>query len=359
MPGKCDVLIAGTGFFAERIAFDLAVTTTKPMSVVIGGRNRERMDWLAMAANGRAAVFGNPVTFSAEPIRWASPETVAETVGPCDPDVVVQAVSLQSPRIIEQPDTPWGRVIARAGYDVTGIFQAVLAARSGEAMKLTGNRGVLVNCCYPDAANQILAAKGLPVACGVGNVAILAAIIAADLGIRRPEALRMLAHHQNMTQWYRPAATRGGRPPRVWVDGEELSGVFARFAHIQVPHIPMNVVSGCSAVPVIQALAGHRDHVGHVPGPDGLPGGYPVTIKDRHIALDLPAGVSRDEAVAWNRAFEEAAGMVVDTDGRVRFCGKVGTEMAALCPSLADGFHVDDLEAAVTELEAVRARIEE
>ena len=358
MPRKCDVLIAGTGFFAERIAFDLAVTTTRPMAVTIGGRNRERMDWLAMAANGRAAVFGNPVTFTSEPIRWASPETIAETMGPCEPDVVVQAVSIQSPRIIDQPDSRWGQVIARAGYDVTGIFQAVLAARSGEAMKLTGNKGTLVNCCYPDAANQILAAKGLPVACGVGNVAILAAVIAADLGIRRPEALRILAHHQNMTQWYHAAATRTGRPPRVWVEGEELSDVFARFAHIQVPHTPMNVVSGCSAVPVIQALAGHGDYVGHVPGPEGLPGGYPVTIMDRRLALDLPAGVSRDQAVAWNRAFEEDAGMVVDADGSVRFCGKVGTEMAALVSSLADGFHVDDLEAAVAELEAVRARLE-
>ncbi len=358
MPRKCHVLIAGTGFFAERIAFDLAVTTTGPMAVAIGGRNRQRTDWLVMAANARAAVFGNPVTFAPEAIRWESPESIAETMAPCDPEVVVQAVSMQSPRIIDDTESPWGRVIARAGYDITGVFQAVLAARSAAAMELAGNRGALVNCCYPDAANQILAAKGLAVACGVGNVAILAALIAADLGIRRPEGLRILAHHQNIAQWYRPPATRSGRPPRVWVEGEELSDVFARFAHVRVPHTPMNVVSGCSAVPVIQALAGHGDYVGHVPGPAGLPGGYPVTIRDRQLALDLPAGISRDEAVAWNRAYEEAAGMVVDAGGGVRFGGKVGAEMAALCPSLADGFHVDDLEDAVAELEAVRARLE-
>ena len=357
MPRKCDVLIAGTGFFAERIAFDLAVTTTRPMTVAIGGRNRERMDWLAMAANGRAAVFGNPVVFHTAPVDWTSPETVAESVGPCDPGVLVQAVSIQSPRVIEQPDTPWGQVIARAGYDVTGIFQAVLAARSGAAMGLAGNRGTMVNCCYPDAANQILAAKGLPIACGVGNIEILACMFAADLGIRRRGSLRLLAHHANLGQWHKPAAARVGTPPRVWLDGVELDGVFARFAHIDLPVTPLNVVSGCTAVPVIQALAGHGDYVGHVPGPDGLPGGYPVTIRGGALELDLPAGLGRDEAVAWNRAFEEAGGMVVD-DGRVRFSGGVGNEMATLCPPIAGGFHVDDLEEAVAELEAVRSRLE-
>ena len=55
MVEKCDVLVAGTGAFAARVVFDLAVGAEKPLKVAIGGRNPERMDWLRTAADARAA----------------------------------------------------------------------------------------------------------------------------------------------------------------------------------------------------------------------------------------------------------------------------------------------------------------
>src|SRR3546814_14891886 len=70
------------------------------------------------------------------------------------------------------------------------------------------------------------------------------------------------------------------------------------------------------------ALASNQPWRGHVPGPHGLPGGYPVRV-DSHgaLELDLPESLARGDAIAWNARFEEQKGLVVDAQGRVHYTG--------------------------------------
>lgn len=357
MADNCDILVAGTGTFGARIIFDIAVTAEKPVKVAIGGRNRSRMDWLCLAANARAAIFGRPASFSTLPIEWESAETVAEAIAASDPDVVVQAASVQSPSVIHTTDTAWGQLVKNGGLSVTAVFQALLSERAARAMLLTGNRGAFINCCYPDVVNGLLAAKKVPITCGVGNVAILSTMFEGDLGIRQSGSLKVLAHYQCLGPWRLPAAERGGTPARVWIDDKEIDDLYPRFAHLKLTPEPVIDISGCTTVPIVYALLGHRDLLGHAPAPEGLPGGYPVAVKDRVMTLDLPAGLGRDDAVAWNRAFEEESGLLVEDDGRVVYCGTMRSEFAKLSPALAEGFHVDDLETVYDAMVELRAKL--
>ncbi len=357
MVEKCDVLVAGTGAFAARVAFDLAAGAEKPLKVAIGGRNQERMDWLRTAANARAAIFGCPVTFSIAPIKWETPESIAETIAAVAPSVIIQAATLQPPSVAHAGDSEWSRMVMSGGLSITSVFQALLSARTAEAMRVAGNKGAFINCCYADVANGIIAAKGLPMTCGVGNVAILATMFEGDLGIRQPGYVKVLAHHHNLGTWRGPAAERGGIPPRTWINGEEIDDVYACFAHLRLTRESAIDISGCTAVPVILALVGHHNQVCHVPGPDGLPGGYPVKIEGGALSLDLPDGVNRDEAIAWNLHFEEVNGLVVTDEGQVVCNGRLRTQLAAHSPELAKGFHVDDLEAAYVDLLELRRKL--
>ena len=81
MAETCDILVTGTGSFAERLIFDIAITAEKPVTVAVSGRNEARMDWLSTAGNARAALFGHPVTVLARPVVWDSAETIAEVIG--------------------------------------------------------------------------------------------------------------------------------------------------------------------------------------------------------------------------------------------------------------------------------------
>lgn len=357
MVDKCDILVAGTGTFGSRIIFDIAVTADKPVKIAIGGRNRARMDWLCLAANARAAIFGRPATFSTLPIEWGSAETIAEAIAACDPGVVVQAASVQSPSVIHSTDSAWGRLVKDGGLSVTAVFQSLLSERCAHAMQLVGNQGAFINCCYPDVVNGILAAKKVPITCGVGNVAILSNMFEGDMGIRQSGSLKVLAHYQCLGPWRLPAAERGGTPARVWIDDEEISDLYPRFAHLKLTPEPVIDISGCTAVPIIYALLGHRDLLGHAPAPAGLPGGYPVAIKDRVMTLDLPTGLKRDDAIAWNRAFEEQSGIVVEDGGQVVYCGTMREEFAKHSTALAGGFHVDDLETVYGDMVDLRSKL--
>ena len=227
MVDKCDVLVAGTGTFSARIIFDIAVTAEKPVKVAIGGRNRARIDWLCLAANARAAIFGRPASFSTLPIEWESAETVAEAVAACDPDVVVQAASVQSPSVIHTSDSAWGRLVKSGGLSVTAVFQALLSARAARAPCSWPATGAPSSTAVIRTwVNGMLAAKKVPITCGVGNVAILSSMFEGDLGIRQSGSLRVLAHYQCLGPWRLPAAERGGTPARVWIDDKSPSGDF-------------------------------------------------------------------------------------------------------------------------------------
>jgi hypothetical protein len=315
------------------------------------------MEWLRVAGNARAAIAQRPVYFETTVMNWQSPETVAETLDAWKPSVVVHAATIQPSSVVIDRVSAWGHLALVGTISVTVPIQAMLGTRMGKALKLAGSNAIFMNCCYPDVTNPLLVALGHPVVTGAGNIEILASSFAGELGIRKAGVIQMLAHHQNLRPWRGPAAERGGIPPRVWIEGKEINDVYARFRRVQLTKGPAIPISGCTGMPIILALAGQREYVGHATGPHGLPGGYPVTIRNRKLELNLPAGVARDEAIAWNQGFEERNGMTV-AGGRVRYHGRLQEELRRHGMALADGWDVKDYDHVFDEIMALRDRLE-
>lgn len=352
------ILLFGTGAFATRIACDIAATARHPIRLVLAGRDRLRLGWLVSACNARAATFATGVCTEAMEADLSSIDSAAPTIAAARPDLVVQAASMQTSAVIAREGDAWSRLVAEAGLSATAVFQALLSARVGRAMQQAAPRALLVNCCFPDVVNAMLAGLGLPVACGVGNVGILSSCFAGLLG---PDVdVKVLAHYQTIGAWRRPPGERAGfTPPRVWLDGQEISDVHARFAAVQLTPAPVIEVSGSANVPLLVAVATRGAALAsHAPGPLGLVGGYPVRWQDGALSLDLPAGLARAEAVAWNQRFEAANGLLVAADGRVTYCGLLHDRLRALSPTLAGGFQLADLEAVHAEMAALRARLQ-
>ena len=357
MAGSIDVLILGTGSFAARIAFDLAATAASPLSIAVGGRNAERLSWLTIAGNARAVIFGRPVTFAARDIDLTSAEAAAALIARDRPRVVVQAASAQPAAVIATKGDAWSRLVDEGGLSATAIFQALLSTRVARAIAAEKADCQLINCCFPDVVNSLIGAAGLPVACGVGNIAILANAFAGILEPRRAERLKVLASYQTITPFRRQAASRGGPMPRVWLDGAEVPDVARRFAAVKITPEPAVEISGASGVPLIAAMAAGGSWTGHAPGPAGLPGGYPVAWQGGRLDLALPTGLGREEAVVWNARFEAENGVAVGADRRVRYTGRLYERLREAAPSLAEGFPIGELETVYTEMAALRARL--
>jgi hypothetical protein len=76
------------------------------------------------------------------------------------------------------------------------------------------------------------------------------------------------------------------------------------------------------------------------------------------LDLDLPFALSRDEAIAWNRRYEEQSGLVVMPDGRAVYTGVLRDRLNALSPALAGGFHVRDIDDVYRAMHDLRSRLE-
>src|SRR5262249_26335478 len=147
--------------------------------------------------------------------------------------------------------------------------------------------------------------------------------------------LRMLCHYQNIAPWRRALPLRSGPSPRVWLAGIEVDDVYDRFAAVQLTPEPVIDISGASGVTLMLALTHRRDWSGHVPGPMGLPGGYPIALKSGRIDLDLPEGIDRESAIARNIRHEADNGLVVGPDGRARYTGRLHDALRAESPDIA------------------------
>jgi len=354
---RADILIFGTGNFAGRIAMDLATTASEPVTVTIAGRNRDRLKWLQTAGNARAAMFGRPARFMSHEVDLSAENAAAGAIAAVEPKVVVQAASFQSGAVISNQGNGWTRLVAEGGLSATAVLQAPLSIAVARAVKAVRPRAHFINCCFADVVNPLIAALDLPISCGMGNIAILANAFVGTLAPGSGQ-LRILAHYQNLAPWRRSPETRIEPPARVWIGDDEVTDVYGSFAGVQLTREPAIEISGASGVPLMLAMARGRAWTGHVPGPGGLPGGYPVTLRGGVLDLDLPSALARDDAIAWNRRYEEESGLVVMPDGRAVYTGVLRDRLNALSPALARGFHVRDINAVCRAMHDLRSRLE-
>ena len=331
---------------------------TGPVHVIVIGRRQDIATQLCYVANTRAASGGRAATF--EP---AAGEPVPVLDGTARLDGVLVCASTQSPWERLTRPSAWTDLVRRAGFGLTLPFQAELALRVGRALAGRGPRPWLINACFPDAVNPLLAQLGVPVLCGIGNIGLLAASAQAALGLPDQRHLRMLAHHLHL---HAPAA---GEPEALaWLDDELVDAARLLARQRATDRTELNHVTGHTAALLLDRLAGGpaAERVDtHLPGPLGLPGGYPVSMRGTELDLRLPPGVTRAGAIEFNQRAALADGVVVEggtgtgteagsETGTVRFGPAAVTELQTLAPDLAGGFAVTELPSATARLRALR-----
>jgi hypothetical protein len=143
---------------------------------------------------------------------------------------------------------------------------------------------------------------------------------------------------------------------RAWRDDTPLTDVTALLAADRaLPRPELNAIAGHAAARLLLDLVTGTDTRTNLPGPLGLPGGYPVRVAAGTVALDLPTGVSRTDAVDWNLRVGRRDGVQV-VDGRVDH-PPAAAVIAAHLPDLADGWPTSALDQVTEELIALRRRL--
>jgi hypothetical protein len=355
MPRVSTVLIIGAGDVGERLAAGLAR----------GGRVRR----LILASRSGPAVTAAAVTLASssdclvEAVTCDArrPENVADLLTRTRPDLVVQSAAGRGPWALAGRDDPAARAVAAAGFALRLPYQLPVPLAVMQAVRDTGYPGPVANVSLPDVTGPVLARLGLAPTVGLGNVAMMLLRARAALRAAGPDAelplVRLVAHHSQLlgVMQAREPADRAARP-RVYVgeEGRRDDGL-AYQAPPLAPSPRYNQVTAASAAPVLEALLpGSAPLRWSTPAPGGLPGGYPVRIADGSVTLDLPPGITRDEAVAFNQRQAQADGVErIDEDGTVHFTAAAQEAVAEVDPALAAPLPAGDVQARAARLDAV------
>lgn len=351
MPRGNDLVLIGTGSLARSICYALA-DTPRGGQVTILGRDAGAVREIAIVASARAQAIGNPWIFEGITTDVANGPMLAERLAAAQPRIILQAASLQSFWETETGTSAWAATMREGGYGVTIALQAALIDGTALATDEATPDAILLNACYPDAVNPLLAMRTRRKISGIGNVAILEAIVRN----RSPDAqLRILAHHYHLS-----AHARGelGQAPRIWFDDDEIQEPLVAISDLAaIRGAEINQITGASVAGLLNGILGGASIRCHLCGPLGLPGGYPVRMLGGQVELDLPPAISMDAAVQFNTDAARAEGVVV-AEGRVTFTGPARNALARVSPALSNGFPVNELDAATVEFIRLRERLQ-
>jgi len=345
---SASILILGSGALAREVVLAVPGAAVRlglsELAVVVGSRDASRAEWLSLLGRARSGAVLAPARFKSLAIDWSDEDRLADAIDESSPTVILHTASLQSAWSLTQPNA-WSRLVSLGGYGVTAALQAALLPCLKRALVSASYHGPLVNACYPDVINAAGPALGLKITCGLGNIALLAEVFQAHLSPANGP-MRLLAGHWDVATLTRPSTERRALPP-VWLGDERLADEMIRAAPALSGDVTMNALSAGATALLLCALASGRDlSTFHVPGPNGLLGGYPVRLEGGEIVLDLPKGLTLEAASAWNeeRAVMDGASVV---NGRTLvFSPPAAERLARVAPSLREGFDFADVEAA-------------
>lgn len=341
------LLVLGCGSLAREIALAIPLIVarqTEDFTLMVAARDATRARWLAQSVRARSFAAGVPVTTVYYELDWASSDQMAAMIAAAAPTVILNTASLQSFWSLTTGGA-WSRLIRQGGYGVTVALQAALLPRLGRALQSSGTPAAVVNACYPDVVNAGALRMGVNILCGIGNIALVAELLRQHLAADGDREIRLLAGHWDVSEFCRAVEQRTDLP-RVWRNERVVEPECIGRAPSLSTDATLNAFGAGASASLLCSLAMGRKWHGHVPGPLGELGGYPVRLEEGQIHYDLPQSLTLDEARSWNTLRCERDGAVVDDGTYLRFSGRAAESLRAVAPGLAGGFDFKDVEGA-------------
>ena len=261
----------------------------------------------------------------------------AETLLKIRPDLIINCASLQSWRVITQLPAERFAALDQAHLGPWLPMHLAPAYALMRAVKQACPKSLVVNAAFPDAVNSILYKVGMAPDVGIGNIANLIPATRSAIAhlagcLPTQVCAKLVGHH-----YFSHCVPRHGLPPQrpegtfsltYWIDGEERTGehtaqaIFGCVARefSRLGGVDGQYLTAMSAVTVLENLYADHEVRVHGPGPHGLPGGYPVKVGMGKVLLDLPYGVTREEAIKVNEAGQRLDGIsLIRADGTAVF----------------------------------------
>lgn len=312
-----DILITGTGSLAEEVLLSLVKNSSKDITIHIFGRNIERLKWLQLISKTQSILMDKKIIIGFSLIRDWTQDNLVAALKQIDARLILHTASVQSAWMLKQQNQ-WNSLVKKFGYGLTTTLQCHLLLKISQALSLLRRDTPIINASYPDVTNFILHRLGFPVIAGVGNISIMDALLSSSEQIKDKQDLFFYAHHYHISKLIEGDVNN---LPLIYYKGLK-SNFFSFFqSNFKLPHDEsLNSLTGfVTALQILAFLGIGEPYIGHMPGINGLLGGYPVHITESQIQVRQFDLEDIDVIQANFKNFSALEGVIIEQDS-IGFC---------------------------------------
>ncbi|AVP54235.1 hypothetical protein K144313037_15120 [Clostridium tetani] len=207
-----------------------------------------------------------------------------------------------------------------------------------EAVRISNIKTKVINSSFPDGVCPALKSIGLEPFTGAGNLNHLIPRIKMGLSNKlnieqKYIDVKMIGSHFLNTYVSKEASAKGSKYIlECTVKGENIQEIsdeeIFKLSNISTVSGPTrNLMISSDIVKIIQSIMFNEGFFMHLPGPNGLIGGYPAKIFEDRIELVLPKGIDIEQAIEINSESLSHDGIEKIENGKVFFTDDVITKM--------------------------------
>lgn len=302
--------------------------------IVIAGR-----DGAKARARSNSAMIGAGLEFKYPVIEGVelnvNSSTFVSRIRSIAPDIVFTTASMMPWWQLEKsnaPRLPFGGYLS-LHLSVMNTFRDRLAEADLDA--------IWIGASYPDVVNPILHRTGFGPLCGIGNVQEPIPKIVARLGRRLslpPDQIRVKLVAQHAFEYaVLSEETKDDLPPYLLHVEAAGRDVTEQARQVLLEPFPFtydlffNRITASAAIEAFRAMLSPKPAAVHLPGVNGLIGGYPVVVDGARARLDLHSDWTEAQAIDTNCRSLRCEGIdAIDADGTVHFTETTQKAFAAL-----------------------------
>lgn len=271
-------------------------------------------------------------------------DSTARTLSEIEPDIVVTSAALKT-WWAPQASMPFEvfRKLDEAGFGPWLPLHFTLVYKLMKAVRKSGIETHVINCSFPDAVNAVLGKLGMAPTVGLGNCDLflpwLRKIVADRLSVPVSDVQLYFVGHHFLVHALGAYQSTLGCPYRmnVVVGDRDVTNLFNpdKLLIDANAHMPKgkddHFIVAASAVKNVMGILQDTNQLAYAPGPEGLPGGYPIRLSREGAKVELPAGLGRREAIRVNQDSQLLDGIErIEDDGTVVFSAKANQIMSEL-----------------------------
>lgn len=338
------ILFIGFGNLGKQV-FDEFVRVPGNHHFLVGGRNVADLQWRANVSLLNALQLGLYPKIGCAYMDLNNVEQTAETIAHFAPDIIFCAVTMQPWLRITMLPQPYFEKLYRAQVGPWLPLTLTPVYKLMQAVQETGLSIKVINASYPDVINAVLSRVNLAPTTGIGNIANNIPALRASIAFKLRQPIeqvdvRFFAAY-SLSHRISRQGNAGGIPFHLTalVDGEDVTHSLDLETVFDLLPTKFNrsvkdgsqLITAASATVVFNSMVNDIETITHVPGPNGLPGGYPVRVNAHGVKVVLPPGLTLETAIHINEADLRFDGIDrIEDDGTVVFTEQQMAPLAEL-----------------------------